>query len=480
MENFSETEISTELDHELNHLPESWVLTSLKEIGLIFSGGTPSTAVPEYWNGDVVWVTPADLSGYNQKTIHKGGKSISRLGLAKSSAKLLPPGTILFSSRAPIGYVAIAGRELCTNQGFKNLIPSPGIDNDFLYFFLKFSKKQATNLASGTTFKEISATNFAKILIPVPPSAEQKRIVAKIEELFSRLDAGVDSLKKAQAQLKTYRQAVLKWAFEGKLTNPCLMDKELPERWQKLILENIAEKVQIGPFGSQLHKEDYIENGIPLINPMHIHSGEIVPDYSFSILPEKRDSLPNYILQVGDIIMGRRGEMGRCGLVQEKENGWFCGTGSLYIRPKKHQVSPKFLHFFLSSFEVKKYLEENAAGTTMANLNKKIIHNIPIHLPSLKEQTSIIAEIEKRLSVCDKLEESIAQSLKQAEALKQSILKKAFEGKLVPQNPDDEPASVLLGRIRSEREKPGAVAAKDSAIHRNRKKHALHTNPSEL
>ena len=256
--------------------------------------------------------------------------------------------------------------------------------------------------------------------IPLPPLAEQERIVAKIEELFSQLDAGLESLKTAQAQLKIYRQAVLKYAFE-----------EGKENYKSHILNDISEKIQIGPFGSQLHQEDYIENGIPLINPMHIKAGKIVPNYSYSIKMEKRDSLPNYIMKSGDVIMGRRGEMARCGLVTEKENGWFCGTGSLYIRPVEKSVDSTFLYYYLRSETTKKYLEDNAGGTTMANLNSKIVKNIPVFLPTLEQQQRIVEEIESRLSVCDKLKETIRASLKQAEALRQSILKQAFEGKLL-------------------------------------------------
>jgi type I restriction enzyme S subunit len=136
-------------------------------------------------------------------------------------------------------------------------------------------------------------------------------------------------------------------------------------------------------------------------------------------------------LQNGDVIMGRRGEMGRCGLVTDKEEGWFCGTGSLYVRPNKKLIDSKFLYHLLQSRSIKKYLDQNAGGTTMANLNLKIVNNIPLHLPTLEEQQQIVQEIESRLSVCDKIEETITNSLKQAEALRQSILKKAFEGKLL-------------------------------------------------
>jgi len=264
----------------------------------------------------------------------------------------------------------------------------------------------------------ISRSNLGNVVIPLPPLPEQQAIVAKIEELLSELENGKQQLLTAQQQLKVYRQSLLKWAFES-------------NDYPIFNMVDLNIKIQIGPFGTQLHKEDYIENGIPLINPMHIQNGKIVPNYSYSIRNEKMQSLPNYILKEGDVIMGRRGEMGRCGLVSKTEDGWFCGTGSLYFRPNPTKLNSRFLYYYLSSQPIKKYLELNAGGTTMANLNLKIVKEIPIKLPEIKEQEQIVNEIESKLTVCDKIEETIRQSLLQAETLKQSILKKAFEGKLV-------------------------------------------------
>ena len=323
---------------------------------------------------------------------------------------------------------------------------------DFLFHYLNSRNfiHQVIKSSKGVAQLNTSSKKIEDILLPISSLPEQRAIVAKIEELFSDLDNGIDDLKKAQEQLKIYRQAVLKKAFE-----------ESPNTERKNIVE-IVTKVQIGPFGSQLHKEDYIVNGIPLINPMHIQEGKIKPNETYTISVAKRDSLPNYILEEDDIIMGRRGEMGRCGLVSEKEVGWFCGTGSLYLRPIKEIAYAPFLFYYMSSSTVKKFLTGSAKGTTMMNLNKKIVSNIPINLPkTVNEQRQIVREIESRLSVCDKVEESITESLEKAKALRQSILKKAFEGKLLSaaeiekckQAPDYEPASVLVEKIKKEKNK---------------------------
>ena len=199
-------------------IPNNWKWAQISELGKIVAGGTPSTKEPTYWGNDINWISPADLSGYNNKLISKGAKSLSKKGLEKSSAKLMPSGSIHFSSRAPIGYVVISKEKMSTNQGFKSLVPADGIFNEYVYYFLKSAKQLAENRASGTTFKELSGKAFSLLPIPIAPYKEQLRIVAKIELLFSDLDNGIENFKKAQEQLKIYRQAVLKKAFVGELT----------------------------------------------------------------------------------------------------------------------------------------------------------------------------------------------------------------------------------------------------------------------
>ena len=294
----------------------------------------------------------------------------------------------------------------------------PNIDNNYAYYFLQSKFIEINTRVKGVGIPHVDPNLLWNYQLLIPPLPEQLAIVAKIEELFRELDKGVENLKCAQQQLKVYRQSLLKAAFENKV-------------FPKHLLKDVSEKIQIGPFGTQLHKEDYIENGIPLINPMHIQDGKIVANYSYSIKVEKKNSLPNYILKSGDVIMGRRGEMGRCGLVTQKEDGWFCGTGSLFFRPDSSKLNSVFLYYYLSSEPVKKILEENAGGTTMANLNLKIVGLIPICLPPVAKQISIVQELESKLTICDKMEESVSQSLLQAETLRQSVLKRAFEGRLV-------------------------------------------------
>jgi type I restriction enzyme, S subunit len=205
-------------DEVLWELPNTWEWTTIADLGNVVSGGTPSTKDTSYWNGEINWITPADLSGYSNKFITRGAKSLTADGLANSSAKLMPAGSIHFSSRAPIGYVVISQAEISTSQGFKSLIPAQGIFNEYVYYYLRSAKYIAEERAGGTTFKELSGKAFAQLPVPIAPLNEQCRIVNHVEELLSELDKGIEYLRTAQAQLKIYRQSALKYAFEGTLT----------------------------------------------------------------------------------------------------------------------------------------------------------------------------------------------------------------------------------------------------------------------
>jgi type I restriction enzyme S subunit len=165
-----------------------WEIVRLSDLGQIVGGGTPSTKESEYWNGDIAWITPADLSGYTDKYIARGSRNITQSGLAASSAVVMPIGSVLMSSRAPIGYCVISANEVSTNQGFKSVVPYITATNEYLYYYLLANVEGICSRASGTTFKEISGTEFGNTVVSLPPLAEQLRIVSAIEAAYLILD----------------------------------------------------------------------------------------------------------------------------------------------------------------------------------------------------------------------------------------------------------------------------------------------------
>lgn len=294
------------------------------------------------------------------------------------------------------------------------ITPGEELNPKYLYYFCKSFNFKA--LDKSTTIPSLAKRDLLDIEMPVPPLTMQGQIVARIEELFSELDNGVETLKKTKQQLEVYRQAVLKQAFDTK-------DIKTVE------ISEIVDDVRIGPFGTMLHKSDYITGGIPVINPQHIKNDAINPGSNVTISSEKAEELNSYKLRCNDIIMGRRGEMGRCAAVAEKEAGWICGTGSIMFRLKV-AFDAAFYAQILSSPDVVHYLEENATGTTMKNLNEEIVKHIPVPYITRQQQSAISQKIDASLSVCDSIEKTVDTALQQAEAMRQSILKKAFEGEL--------------------------------------------------
>lgn len=313
-----------------------------------------------------------------------------------------------------------------------------------LYYLIKsdFFLNQKNDYATGSTQEALTDDGAKKILIPLPPLAEQHRIVAKLDSLFEKIESNKQRLEKIPKILKRFRQSVLAAAVNNDGAEE--------------ITRNVCEEIQIGPFGTQLHRHEYILNGIPLVNPTHIQSGEIIPDMDLTITKSKFKELPNYHLKTGDVIMGRRGKMARCALVGEKENGWLCGTGSLFFRPNLKKINPQYLYWVLSNSNTKAFLEGEAKGSTMSNLNLNIVRNIPFPLPSLEEQKKIVKQVEQLFAFADKIEARYTQAKTMLDKMPQSILAKAFRGELVAQDPNDEPASVLLERIKAEKEKLAA------------------------
>ena len=187
-----------------------WKKVKLGDIGEIVSGGTPKTSVKEYWNGNISWLTPKDFSNKNYKYWNKGERNITKEGVKNSSAKLLPKGTVLFTSRAPIGYVGISDTNLCTNQGFKNIIVNEENSNEFIYYLLKFITPQIINIAGGSTFKEISATALRDFEVYIPKSKKYQKKIAKI---LSDIDAKIELNNKINNNLEEQAQLIFKSIF---------------------------------------------------------------------------------------------------------------------------------------------------------------------------------------------------------------------------------------------------------------------------
>lgn len=418
-----------------------WVECTFDDVFFTTSGGTPSRQKSEYYNGSIPWVKSGELKS---NIITETEEYISDLAVEKSSAKLFPKGTLLLALYgATIGKTAILGIDATTNQAICGIFETPYVFTKYTYYYLQNRKEHLIKLGTGGAQPNISQNIVKALNFPLPPLPEQRAIVKKIEALFSSLDAGIVDLKKAQDQLKIYRQAVLKKAFEGELT------KEWREKGNisKVPLKEIL------ILSSSKHKADKPEE-LFYVGLEHIEKdlGILTENVGIELITTVKNKF-----EENNILYGKlRPYLNKVYL--SKESG-VCSTDILVFKISE-RVLGKYIHQFMLSREFVNDMSNNTSGVNLPRVATKYIENYLVPLPSLEEQSQIVKEIEARLSVCDAVEQQIKDSLSQAEALHQSILKKAFEGKLLTeediracqQAPDYEPASVLLEKIKAEKE----------------------------
>lgn len=409
---------------EKYNLPEGWVLVTVGELGIVTSGGTPSTKEPMFWADEIPWITPADLSGYKEKYISKGNRNISKIGLDNSSAALLPKGSLLFSSRAPIGYIVISQNELTTNQGFKNLIPVESTFVDYIYYYLQFAKQDILSLARGTTFLELSAKSFSGLPIPLPPLNEQNRIVLKLEEILSSLEKSKEQLELSFNKLIFHKKTFFKSLLERKKPSINFVEKRFEDcvvsySNKRIPLSRLVRKERSG------HYRYYGATGVI----------DYIDDYIFDgkylLLGEDGANLLSKVKDLSFIVEGKFWVNNHAHIVQAKEN-----------------IIVEYLNLYFNSLDITEYV----TGTAQPKLNQANLNRIPILIPPPDEQISIVQEVQRVLSIIEETESVITKELTRIDLFKHTILNKAFTGKLLDQDYNDEPASILLERIKAEKE----------------------------
>ena len=456
----------------------------------------------------MIWFAPSDLTGYKRKFITRGAKTLTQEGLAKSSAKLMPPGSVMFSSRAPIGYVAITNELSATNQGFKSIVPHGELFNEYIYHYFQAARHIAEEQATGTTFKELSGSAFKAMPVPVAPVNEQRRIVEKIEALFDEIDKGVESLRAAKSTLDLYRKSLLKSAFEGRLTtdwraqNP---DKlEDPEallarihrereqhhqaaleawgqalvRWKECggkdkkptkpkkprVLSVEAKsigitswtKVPLGlvidnPIYGTSKKCDYDAGAMGVLRIPNL-GAKYIDSSNLKSADFDKTEIEKYSLIKGDVLTirsnGSLSIVGKPAIVRNLDTDFLFAGYLIRLRPIAALLVPMNLVYLLMEPSVRAQIDAKAKSTSgVNNISAQELQELQVPICPPDEQAEIVRILDERLEVAEALDADLNKSLGYADALRQSILRNAFSGRLVPQDPNDEPATALLERI---------------------------------
>ncbi|MBU8691972.1 restriction endonuclease subunit S [Bacillus altitudinis] len=470
-------------------IPENWIWTQTGSITDVIGGGTPKSTVKEYFeDGDIPWLTPADLSGYQDMYISRGKRNITEVGLANSSAKILPSNTVLLSSRAPIGYVTIASNDICTNQGFKSFLPSNAYYPEYLYWYLKFSTTYLESMASGTTFKELSGSKCKEIALPLPPINEQKRIADKVERLISKIDEAKQLIEEAKKTFELRRAAILDKAFRGDLTRKwreenadidifevqehldrLRADKEsspiksntlnvksvneddepfnLPRGWKWARLGELSYYVTSG---SRDWSKYYANHGSYFIRTQDINKNKLnLANVAYVLLPEKVEGKRS-LVEPFDLLTTITGaNVGKCAIVEEIIPEAYVSQ-SVALTKLIDKSMAQYVHLsLLSTCGGGGELENRAYGIGRPVLSLEDIKNIRLPIAPYRERQVIINMVKKLLD----MEETTGNLLlleEKLDQLKNSILSKAFRGEIGTNDPSEESALELLKEMLQE------------------------------
>ena len=293
---------------------------ALKDVCRITNGGTPKSGVERFWHGGVAWLTPAEMGKRLTPYIGKTARTISQEGLANSSAKLVPPSSVILSTRAPIGHLAINEAPMAFNQGCRGLTPSDKLDTKYLYYFLYFSREALDELGTGTTFKELSSSNLASFQIPLPPLDEQRRIVAVLDKAFAGIATATANAQKnltnARALFENFAEALIAKDSGG--------DK-------KALLKSITDRITNGYVGPT--RNIYVESGIPYLLARQVKNNSLKFDFRTYISPDFNEKIKKSKLLVGDVLLVQSGHIGHSAVVPIEHQGHNCHA-MIVITPK--------------------------------------------------------------------------------------------------------------------------------------------------
>lgn len=399
-------------------IPSSWNLVRLTDVAKLESGHTPSRRRPEYWDGGVPWVSLHDSDSLEGPEISRTALTISEEGLANSSARLLPAGTVVFSRTATVGKCTLLGREMATSQDFANYVCGPSVHNRYLVHLFRFMAPEWCRLMAGSTHNTVYMPVFRVLQVLLPPLHEQKAIA----EALSDADALIESLEALIAKKRQIKQGAMQELLTGKRRLPGFSGE-----WETRRLGEIA-SFKTGPFGSSIKQSEYVANGVPVINPSHLIEGRIQEGELSAVPLDVARRLQDFAFATDDIAVGRRGDIGRSAYVSARESGWICGTGTMIVRP--FEGDSRFLQKVLSSPAVVAAIVARSIGTTMLNLNQESLRGIVLRLPHATEQRAIAAV----LSDLDAELEALETKLEKARALKQGMMQELLTGRtrLVP------------------------------------------------
>ena len=480
-------------DARLRELPYGWTITTLGEACIVIQGQSPP---------GTTYNTKGTGLPFLQGKAEFADLYPTAIKWCSAPSKVADPGDVLISIRAPVGPTNLCAVKSCIGRGLAAIRPLGGVPSRYALYALRATEEELRSRSTGTTFEAVRGDHLRSHVLPLAPLAEQHRIVAEIEKQFTRLDASIAALKRVQTNLKRYRASVLKAACEGKLVpteaelaqtegrdyepadrllarilterrarwesqekrgrkykEPAVPDTsnlpKLPEGWVWATVNQVSHRIQYGTSS----KAGSDASGIPVLRMGNIRDGDLdLSDLKY--LSVENTDVQKTLLEHGDLLFNRTNSaelVGKCAVFKGAPSQ--ACFASYLIRVSLDGLLSDFACAYINSEHGRRYIiQVRSQQVGQANVNGTKLAAMPIAIPPLAEQHRIVAEVDRRLSVIQQAEAAVEANLARADRLRQSILKQAFSGQLVPQDPSDEPAPVLLERIRAEREAAQAAA----------------------
>lgn len=403
---------------------EEWEIKVIGEVSKIINGGTPKTSVKEYWEGDINWITPKDLGKLKGVYVSETPRKISKLGLQKSSARLFKENSIILSTRAPIGHLAINQVPMSTNQGCRGIVPNSNLNVNYLFYFLKLNIKLLNDLGTGTTFKELSTKALSSIKIPIPPLAEQKQIVAILDQAFEAIDQAKANIEKNIVNAKELFQSKLNAIF----SHPSIGSGRLNEGWEEKTLEELGTLTS----SKRIYKKEYVSEGIPFYRSKEIKELAHDKDISLELFITKERyyeiKAQFGIPQEGDILLTAVGTIGEMYVVKKNEPDFYFKDGNIMWLKNFSTLNSYYLKYALLCFV--EQLKAMSHGSAYSALTIEKLKKYMISVPNLSKQESIVKNLDAVLKYHRELIKNYTMKLTALEELKKSILEKAFSGEL--------------------------------------------------
>ena len=415
-------------------LPSSWSEAPIKRAFDIVSGSTPKTDNEEFWDGETTWVTPADLSGLDAVDVTESKRTITEAGLLSCGTTLVPAGSIVISTRAPIGTLAIAGKELCTNQGCKALVPNGECSSRFAYYYLSACTEQLNIKGRGTTFLELSGDELGSFLMPKPAPVEQELICAFLDRETAKIDTLIAEQQRLIELLQEKRQAVISHAVtKGLNPNAPMKDSgvewlgEVQEHWEVKPLKHLTRQISVGVVVEP--SKYYDDQGtVPALRSLNIKAGEIQMDDCVYITEESNEILKKSRLCAGDLVVVRTGQPGTCAVIPDELDNCNC-IDLIFIR-KPRDGDSTYLMLSLSSESSRYQYAAGAEGAIQQHFNVKTASELVVPWPPEEEQSQIRDWLMRKTSDVDRLTSIAVQSIELLEERRSALISAAVTGQM--------------------------------------------------